>query len=349
MKKETMAEKLARKSFESNAVQKSWQIHLQAFGAILEPSFADNYQARIHLTTALNYISNRDVKAGLKKLQSIEKDCVANADKAAWLFCMGLAMEVANMKEEMISFYQSAGKYGHSFYLPYLKVAKAAHTDAVFDVAEENYLQAVQCLKAEQLNEQKKMILGSVYTNYASCLTMMHRYEDAEEALRNSREILPELFGRTSAEAILEAAKGNEEKARALLERMKEREFALYDTTNKMVSEILENKHPHFAPVALSEGWTGKFWDWFISNEMKFLEKLEAEDYEAVFQAVQQKLKEMFPFMERNLEFAIEPRENFCQITFADFYMVSLQYAYRALIETLPTLLTTHWSFDIAH
>ena len=349
MKKETFGEKLIRKSFESGAVQKSWQIHLQAFGPILAPAFTDDYHARIYLTTALNHISKRNVKAGLQKLQVLEPACKTDADKAAWLFCMGLAMEMVNMQNEMISFYQSAGKYGHSFYLPYAKVAKAAHADAIFDIAEENYAQAIRCLKAETADEKNKTVLASLYTNYASCLTMMHRYEDAQAALESSREILPTMFGRSAAETILEAARGNAEQARALLEQIKENEPALYETTAEMVTKILENKHPHFAPMDMAQGWAGKFWDWFISNEMKLLEKLDAEDYASVFQMIQPKLRELFPFMERNLELAIDPRENFCKITFADFYMVSLQRAYRELIDAAPSLATVRWSFELTH
>ncbi|MBQ3489192.1 MAG: tetratricopeptide repeat protein [Clostridia bacterium] len=348
MKKETFAEKLARKSFESAGVQRSWKVHVQAFGPILEPAFAEDFQTRIHLINALNHISNRDLKTGLKKLQLIEKACETDADKAAFLFCMGLCMEMANMKEEMVSFYQNSGEYGHSFYLPYLKVAKAAHSDAVFEIAEKNYVRAIQCLNAIRSNEQNQIILASVYTNYASCLTMMHRYKEAEEALQSSREILPEQCGRTSAEAILEAAKGEAGKARALTEKILEQEPALYHTANKMVNDILEKKHPHFAPMALPEGWKAEFWNWFISNEAIFLKNLEAQDYAAVFQMVQPKLKEVFPFMERNLEFAIEPRENFYQITFADFFMISLTCAYKELIEAVPPSLSARWRFDTA-
>ena len=348
MKKETFAEKLARKSFNSAGVQRSWQMHMKAFGPILEPAFAEDFQTRIHLVNALNHISNRDLKTGLKKLQLIENACVTDADKAAWLFCMGLCMEMANMKEEMISFYQNAGEYGHCFYLPYLKVAKAAHSDAVFEIAEANYARAIQCLNADRLNEQNKIILGSVYTNYASCLTMMHRYGEAEEALKNSREILPEQRGRAATEAILEAAKGEAEKARALTEKILGNEPALYDSTKKMVDEILEKKNPHFASVSLPEGWTAEFWNWFISNEASFLKNLEAEDYTSVFLMLQPKLKAVFPFMERNLEFAIEPKANFYQITFADFFMVALECAYKELIETVPSSLSVRWRFDMA-
>ena len=349
MKKETLAEKLARKSFESASVQKSWQVHMQAFGPILEPAFACDFQARIHLTSALNHISTHDAKTGLKKLHLIEKSCATDADKAAWLFCMGLCMEMANMKEQMVAFYHNAGKYGHHFYLPYLKVAKAAHNDAVFEVAEENYVQAIHCLNEDRSNEQNKIILGSAYTNYASCLMMMHRYEEAEAALQNAREILPEQRGRAATEAILAAAKGETEKVSTLLERIKTQEPTYYDATYKMANEILEKKHPHFATVVLPEGWTREFWDWFVANEKSFLEKLEVKDYDAVFAMIQPKLKEAFPFMERNPEFGIEPKENFYQITFADFFMIGLAYAYKELIEAVPTSLSEKWGFDMAH
>lgn len=349
MKKETFAEKLARKSFESAAVQKSWQVHTQAFGPILEPAFTENYQARIHLTNALNHISKRDLKTGLQKLHLIEKDCVSDADKAAWLFCMGLAMEMAGMKDEMISFYQSAGKFGHGFYLPYLKVAKAAHNDAVFEVAEENYGEAICRLKESGAVGQNQLILGSVYTNYASCLTMMHRYEDAEKALQSSREILPRLQGRAASEAILSAAMGESEKALAILADIKANEPAVFLATDKMVNEILEKKHPHFAPVDMTEGWEADFWTWFAENEEEFLKNLKAEDYESVFAAIQPKLKELFPFMNRDLEFAVEKKEDGYSLTFADFFMVSLSEAYRDLIEAAPCAIAERWCFEIVH
>ncbi len=349
MKKETFAEKFARKSFESAAVQKSWQVHTQAFGPILEPAFVENYQARIHLANALNHISKRDLKVGIQKLRLIEKDCESDADKAAWLFCMGLCMEMAGMKEEMVSFYQNAGKFGHRFYLPYLKIAKAAHNDAVFEVAEENYENAIRCLNEGEDVAQKQMILGSVYTNYASCLTMMHRYEEAEKALQHSCEILPRLQGRAASEAILAAAKGETERARSIVAQIKEQEPTVFSMTSKMVNEILEKKHPHFSPVAIKDGWEAEFWAWFAENEEEFLKNLDAEDYASVFAAVQPKLKQMFSFMERDPELAFEKAENGYRMIFADFFMVSLAESYRKLIEAMPSSIAEKWSLKTVH
>lgn len=349
MKKQTFADKLAKRSFESAAVQKSWQAHMQVFGPILDPAFIDNYQARIDLTAALNYISNRELKKGFQKLQSLQKSCVTDDDHAAWLFFMGLCLEMANMKEDMLAYYQEAGEYGHKFYLPYLKIAKTAHNDAVFDVAENNYRKTIQCISEDKLDDQKKVILASAYTNYASCLTMMHRYEEAAEALKNSADILPEQKGRAAAEAILAAARGEAEKSQSFTESLAAQSPALYETTKKMVDDILEKKHPQFNRVTIEDGKIDAFWNWFVLNDSILLQRLESEEYDTFSQMIQSKLREVFPFMERNLEFGIEPRGDFYQIIFADFYMVSLEYGYKGLIDAAPESLSKHWVFDIAH
>lgn len=345
MKKEV----LAKKAFESALIQKSWQVHTRAFGPILEPAFMDNYHARIDLTAALNYISNRDVKNGLEKLHAIQKSCSTEADKAAWLFCAGLCYEMANMREEMLACYQEAGEYGHKFYLPFLKVAKTAHNDAVFETAEENYKKAIQSLLEDEHVEQRNIILGAAYTNYASCLTMMHRYEEAEETLKKSAEILPEQKERAAAEAILAAAQGNAVKAHDCTEILKTQAPFLYETTQDMVRSILENRHPQFSCVAIKDGVIEAFWNWFVSSESALLEELGLEEYDKVVKMIMLKLKEVFPFMERDPEFGIKPEEEFYQITFADYYMVSLEYGYHELIKSVPKRLLSHWGFDIAH
>ena len=73
MKKETLADKLARKTFQSRAFQKSWNIHVQAFGPILEPAFTGDYQARVHLTAALNLLSQQKLVEALQKLQALQE------------------------------------------------------------------------------------------------------------------------------------------------------------------------------------------------------------------------------------------------------------------------------------
>ena len=56
----TIADKLAEKTFHSATFQKSWNVHMQAFGPILQPAFENNYQAKVHLCAALSFMSNRN-------------------------------------------------------------------------------------------------------------------------------------------------------------------------------------------------------------------------------------------------------------------------------------------------
>ena len=105
---------------------------------------------------------------------------------------MGVCFDMAEMKEEMLTFYQEANAYEHDFYLPYMKVAKKAYEDCVFDVAEENYRDAIKCLEKNLLAPQYRIYLASAYSSLATCLIMMHRKDEAEELLDISKKMLPE-------------------------------------------------------------------------------------------------------------------------------------------------------------
>ena len=178
---------------------------------------------------------------------------------------------------------------------------------------------------------------------------MMHRFEEADNALQLSHEILPEQQGRVATEAILEAAKGNAEKALALTELVSAQTPTIYEATYKTVNDILEKSHPHFNPISINKDAVNTFWGWFVSNETDLLKKLEEKDYDTVFQITQPKLNEIFPFVERDLDLGIEPGEDFYQITFADYFMKSLEHGYKELIAAMPQSLAAHWKFDIAH
>ena len=64
---------------------------------------------------------------------------------------------------------------------------------------------------------------------------------------------------------------------------------------------------------------------------------------------MQTKLREVFLFAEKNIELGIEPKGSYYNITFADFFMISLEEGYKKLIDNQPDSLLQHWKFDIAH
>lgn len=250
MEKRSLADKMAEKTFKTGAIQKSWQYHVQAFGPILTPAFPGDYQALTHLCAALNHISNRKVREGLNKLEQVEKRCKTDADFAALMFARGLAYDMVGDVANMVQFYRKAGEYGHSFYLLDLKLAKAEHGAGEFVSAEADYRRAISLLEADDGDTVAHwdIILGSAYTNLASCLTMQYRYEEAEAMLARSKEIIAEQSGRGATEAILYAAMGRADKVEECIEALEAYMPQLVEPVRETTREILEGRHPHFTP-----------------------------------------------------------------------------------------------------
>lgn len=227
------------------ALRQSWEIHRQAFGPILEPAFVENQQVRILLINALNHISRREVKRGMELLKEIHPHCIYDEDKAAWAFFVGLCFEMGGAREQMLEWYEKAGEIGHRFYLPYLKLAKAAHSTAQFEKAKSYYQTAIECLLEMPENDKDEIILGSAYTNLTSCLTMLHQYTEAEKAWKAAQQY-PAQPGADATAAILYAAMGNAEKAAEHINSLKEKFPAWVAQTQEMTGQILSGTHPAF-------------------------------------------------------------------------------------------------------
>lgn len=227
------------------ALRQSWEVHRQAFGPILEPAFVENQQVRILLINALNHISRREVQRGMELLKEIHPHCIYDEDKAAWAFFVGLCFEMGGAREQMLEWYEKAGELGHRFYLPYLKMAKAAHTAAQFEKAKGYYKTAIDCLLEMSENDKDEIILGSAYTNLTSCLTMLHQYTEAEQAWKSAQQY-PAQPGADATGAILYAAMGNADKTAEYIERLKEKLPAWVAQTQQMTQQILSGTHPAF-------------------------------------------------------------------------------------------------------
>ncbi len=349
MKKETLAEKIARAAYESDKFQKSWAVHQQVFGPILEPAFVGNYQVRVHLADALNKISRGDIKGGLEKLSPLQQSCETDEDKAAWLYFMGLCFERAGAVEPMLEYYQEAGHYAHRFYLPYLRVAKQAHNDRVFEAAEKNYRRAIGCFDGAAMDGQSRMALASAYTNLGSCLTMMHRYEEAAEAFEMSEKILEKQPGRSAGLAVLCAVQGDRSSVEVLLEETAREAPQMLEETKKLTTEILDGKHPHFYSVEIDQAAVETFCQWFVQNQESLRRMLSEENYDEMFEMLQAAIVPMVPFLQRSPELGIEPEADSCKIIFADFFVVSLREAYERVIQNMPAELGEFWHFEIRH
>ena len=227
------------------ALRQSWELHRQAFGPILEPAFTGNQQVRILLINALNHISRREIKRGMELLKDLYPHCIYDEDKAAWAFFVGLCFEMGGAGEQMLQWYAKAGEIGHRFYLPYLKLAKAAHAAAQFEKAKSYYETAIDCLLEMPENDKDEVIIGSAYTNLTSCLTMLHQYPEAENAWKTAQQY-PAQPGADATAAILYAAMGNAERTAAHIANLKEKFPTWVTQTQEMTGQILNGTHPAF-------------------------------------------------------------------------------------------------------
>lgn len=349
MKKETLADKIAKKTFLSADFQKQWAIHMGAFGPILGPAFAEDYQSRIHLIAALNHISRRDVRSGLKKLQQLQEKCETNGDKAAWLFFVGLCYEFAGQQEQMLSFYQAAGEFHHRFYMPYLKLAKWFQQGCLYDRAEENYRLAIGCFEGTGPDDADRRILGSAYTGLATALTMMHRYGEAEEALFASRQLWPDAPGRSAAEAVLYAALGQQEKVNASLLILESHAPEVYPSVRDMAGRILDGTEALFCAVEIEEEKIAAFWRWFLENREELEARLDKEEFDGLLEPIEERLNDLLPCGERELEAEILLEEGKFRLQLPDYYAVGLARGYERLLEQKPEEGLDRWSFEIVH
>ena len=349
MKKETFADKMARKAFDKPDVRKSWDVHMRAFGPILEPAFANNLQARIHLTAALNHISARNLAQALIKLKALQKAVANEADRAALRFCFGLYSETAGSQEQMLAYYSYANQCGHRFYLPYLKVAKFYLGGRMCLEAEENFRKAIECFDASGLSDADKIILGSAYTNLASCLTMQHRYEEAETALSNSRTLCPDAPGRAAAEAVLHAVRGDADKTAECLEILKQQSQEVYAAVRKSTDDILAGTDPMFFAVPVDEEKIAAFWQWFAGYEGEMKTLLDREKYDDGLTPVAKQLLAAFPFLEEIPNVGLGKNDKGYVVELKDYYAVAIAAAYEKLLECCPEDIKERWQFAIAH
>ena len=322
-------------------------MHFQAFRPILEPAFVNDFQAKIHLTAALNHISNRNFEKGLPKLQEMQKYIQTDEDKAAYLFFMGLYCEMAGNLPQMAEMYDFANEYEHRFYWPYVKAAKFHQQCREYDVAVDGYAAAIDCFEAEQLSEQEKMIVASVYTNLATCLTMMHEYDDAVQCLENAHSLGVKVPDSESVEAILYAAIGEKRKVENSFEQLKG--STVYEHIKTTVESIFDKKNPMFFPVETDYEKMKQFWNWFAEYDPMLAECLEKEQYEAGLTPIAEKLLETFPFLEEPPLVALAQNEEGYVIELNDMYFVAVRDAFEKLVSACPKKVVESWQFVIVH
>ena len=104
MKKPSRTDKKTQKLLSDPQYLKNWASHTKTYGPILTEAFAEDPQSRVALCAALTHIIAKNQAQALLKLNSLQKNLTNDADKAAFLFAMGLFCEYAGKFDEMAAF-----------------------------------------------------------------------------------------------------------------------------------------------------------------------------------------------------------------------------------------------------
>ena len=349
MKKPSAADKKTQKMLNDPQFQKNWATHMKSFGPVLKDAFAEDSASRVALCSALTHITGKKLPQALLKLNSLQKNLVTDADKAAFFFAMGLFCEYAGKFDEMAALYNQANDLGHKFYLPYLKAGKYALDTRDYGTAEKNYRAAVSCFSAMALSDKEKQLLASAHTNLASCLLMMHRPEDAQTALTASRNILPLFPGRAAPEALLYALRGQTAQMLASLESLKTMAPFAYDSIKKSTDQILAGTEPQFFAIPVDQKKIDAFWNWFAGVEGDLKAKADKQEYDAVMTAVGEHLLDALPFLEQRPSTALGKSDHGYVIQLKDMYATGVIEAYSKLLTSCPAEIKSRWFFDIVH
>lgn len=352
-KPSVLAEMIAKKAFESPQFQQSWQVHMQAFAPILEPAYPDCYTARVHITNILNKISRQDISGARSTMETLAASCgcEAAADKALMSFMQGLCCEVSGDMQGMMGHYAQAGWHGHLFYLPHLKIARFVHQEGQLDIALHEYAKGLRLIRELPEGAARTRLLAATLSNIASCLTYMHRYQDAEAALQEARQngAVPRL---ETVEAVLMAATDRADAAEECLAVLAEANDPDYDSIRTLTQEILAQAEPHFYPQPINREGIAAFWQWFTEQEDQLLALYEQRDEQLPEEFVSQiaaQLEPCFPFEHRELEISVHEDDNEPALYFCDGYSRSLAEGFALLFAACPAAVSQRWTFTIEH
>lgn len=344
--------KLSDKAFQSEEFQKSWNVHMNAFGPILEPAFTRDSGDRLNLVAALNIISRGDYKKGKQKLLAIKKACKTDADRAAWAYFMGLLYERSGDRRQMIAHYSVCCSYNHRFYLPYLKLAKCAMEEGIPGIAEDNYRKVLNCLNDIPAGQadQRAQIMASTYGNLAGCLTMMRRYESASEMLAKAQKMQPENLSLLSTEAMIHAACGRSEEAESAIERMEKGNHQLAEASRKIINTILEGKNSHYCAMPAREDEFDDFWHAFAEKSVQLRQLYETDEDPKALALLEKMIAPLFPYPDEAAGFRLKMNpQGKMQLVLLDSYSLSLECGLKKLLAVCPQELKQSWDFQLEH
>ena len=247
---------------------------------ILENVFTDNPATLFLLMCCLEKIGQGDIEGAQRIIRALQPVFAANDTppvRVLWHVLHALHQSKSGHTDKMAANLRTANQIGHRYHIAYVLYAEYLYSERHFyDEAEQNFLKAVDCLYSwPPVTDEMRRVIGIMYNRIAYTRIMMHRYDDAKDALRvaESMSIPPEELWHFKA--LLSAALRLPAEARRCLEQLQAVAPDQADIIRHAIQLVLEDKHPHFTrlPIGTPEG-IAAFWQNFLNHEEDMMQLL---------------------------------------------------------------------------
>ncbi len=327
--------------------QRRWRNYLGRFLPILENVFPYNDAARLLVMKTLKQIDANNVEGAQKTLQRLSPTFYhgSNEEKALWHILHALYQHKSGHLDKMSGNLRAARKYGHRFYSAYMMHADFFIAHHHYDEAEENLLQAIDCIYAfPPVSEASQKIIGEQYAQIATLRTFMHHYDEAKAAIRLAEQMHVPISDLLYCQSLLNAALHLPTEAEYCLSQLQEINAQSADKIRQHVQLILEDKHPHFTaqPIGTPEG-IAAFWQEFLANEQELQRLIDNGNIQQARDLMSAPLRAMDPYQDDHWAYNIRFRDNAYTLTFANLHSRTYTPWIDAILAACPPEVHKRW------
>lgn len=235
--------------FQLPCSKRRWAQYMAKYQPVLQSAYPHNAAARLLVMKALRCIDRRDIDgadAAIDRLRPVTGDST-DSDKTLWYILRGLKFQRSGHPIQMAASFNSAARFRHRFYLPYRLLGDYySHQRLLYDQAETHFLTAINCLyELRPMTDAARQQTGLAYTGVCLCRTMMHRYDEAREALRLAAKASPDAPALHYADALLHAALQQSAACHAALAKLEGQ--TQHEEAKKLTDAMLTGQDPLFS------------------------------------------------------------------------------------------------------
>lgn len=335
--------------------QRRWMRCWDHYMPLLHDVFLDNEAALLMVMTCLEKIESGDIEGAQRIIEALRPLFAANENQppvlVLWHVLHALHQSRSGHHAKMAANLRTANKFQHRYHIAHVLLAEDRCTRLHFyDEAEEHFSKAVDCVYAwPPMTDRGRQVIGLLHSRIAYVRIMMHRYDEARDALRIAEVMQAPPEELAHCQALLNAVLRLPTEAHRSLERLRE---SSTDTANELapiIQRILAEEHPHFTqlPVGSKEG-IAAFWQNFLHYEEEMMQLLRENRRTDARELMAGPLRKMDPYEGDYFGFDISLKNNVYTIHFRSNFSRTYTPFIDAILAECPDAIRERWRIERA-